>query len=77
MAEERAQERRRSSTQAQARQKRCPWCQGRLVLKPSFPIRAMIPGEVRARGEDHIPEALRTIRAWVCATPHCRYRESA
>ena len=59
------------------KQKRCPWCQGRLVLKPSFPLRAMIPGEVRARGEDHIPEALRTIRAWVCATPHCRYRESA
>jgi hypothetical protein len=58
-------------------QKRCPWCRGRLVLEPSFPIRAMIPGDVRARGEDHIPLALRTIRAWVCATPHCRYRESA
>ena len=58
-------------------QKHCPWCQGPLVLKPSFPIRGMIPGEVRFRGEDHIPEALRTMRAWVCATPHCRYRESA
>jgi hypothetical protein len=59
------------------RKKRCPWCQGRLVLKPSFPLRAMIPGEVCARRDEHIPEALRTIRAWVCATPHCRYRESA
>ena len=28
----------------------------------AFRCRAMIPGEVRARGEDHIPEALRTIR---------------
>jgi hypothetical protein len=37
----------------------------------------MIPGEVRARGEANIPEALKTIRAWVCATPHCKYRESA
>jgi hypothetical protein len=37
----------------------------------------MIPGDVRSRGEENIPEALRTIKAWVCATPHCRYRESA
>ena len=57
--------------------KLCPWCQGRLVLEPSFPLRNMIPGDVRARGEDDIPEALRTIRAWVCTTPHCRFRESA
>ena len=75
MAEERAVERRPSAIPGM--QKRCPWCQGPLEWKPSFPLRAMIPGEVRARGEDHIPEALRTIRAWVCATPHCRYRESA
>ena len=75
MTEQRAVERRPSAIPGM--QKRCPWCQGTLVWKPSFPLRAMIPGEVRARGEDHIPEALRTIRAWVCATPHCRYRESA
>ena len=74
MAEEKLERRRFASP---GKQKRCPWCQGRLVLKPSFPIRGMIPGEVRAWGEDHIPEALRTMRAWVCATPHCRFRESA
>jgi hypothetical protein len=38
----------------------------------------MIPGDdARSRGEENVPEALRTIKAWVCATPHCRYRESA
>jgi hypothetical protein len=55
----------------------CPWCQGTLVLEPSFPLRQMIPGDVRARGEEGVPESLRTIRAWVCATPHCKYRETA
>lgn len=55
----------------------CPWCRGRLVLQNSFPLRQMIPGEARARAEDNIPEGLRTIRAWVCATPHCKYRETA
>jgi hypothetical protein len=37
----------------------------------------MIPGGARARADDDIPESLRTIRAWVCATPHCKYRETA
>ena len=55
----------------------CPWCRGRLVLQPSFPLRQMIPGDARARADENIPEALRTIRAWVCATPHCKYRETA
>jgi hypothetical protein len=55
----------------------CPWCLGRLELQPRFPLLQMIPGDVRAGGGENIPEALRTIRAWVCATPHCRYRESA
>jgi hypothetical protein len=78
MPQEKTRERRRAAVAvATAAQQQCPWCRGRLELKPSFPIRAMIPGDVRARGEEHIPEALRTIRAWVCATPHCRYRESA
>ncbi len=57
--------------------RKCRWCHGTLVLQPSFPLRQMIPGDVRARGEDHIPEALRTIRAWVCSTPHCKFRECA
>lgn len=57
--------------------KSCPWCHGRLELQPRFPLRQMIPGDVRAGIGEGIPEALKTIRAWVCATPHCRYRESA
>jgi hypothetical protein len=55
----------------------CPWCRGRLVLQPTFPLRKLIPGDPRGREDSSIPEALRTIRAWVCATPHCRYREIA
>ena len=76
MAEDRSSERRTTVPKGPG-SKICPWCQGKLVLQPAFPLRKMIPGDVRARGEDDIPEALRTIRAWVCATPHCRYRESA
>ena len=55
----------------------CPWCRGRLVLQPSYSILGMIPGDARARADADVPEALRTIRAWVCATPHCKFRESA
>jgi len=55
----------------------CPWCLGPLVLQPSFPLRQMIPGDARARADENIPEALRTIRAWVCSTPHCKFRETA
>ncbi|MGH9372817.1 MAG: hypothetical protein ACRD15_14925 [Vicinamibacterales bacterium] len=54
----------------------CPWCKGRLVLKP-IPLRQLIPGDARARADEHIPESMRTRRAWVCTTPHCRFRESA
>lgn len=55
----------------------CPWCKGRLVLESSFPLRQLIPGDVRARSEEHIPEQMRVVKAWVCSTPHCRFRESA
>ena len=68
---------RRQSGMTSAAGRRCPWCNGRLELRNRFPLRDMIPGEARARAEEGIPEALRTIRAWVCATPHCKYRESA
>jgi hypothetical protein len=37
----------------------------------------MIPGEARAIVEVNVPESLRTISAWVCRTPHCKYREAA
>ena len=58
-------------------EKACPWCGGRLELQQRYPLTGLFAGEVRARGDDHIPESLRTTRAWVCATPHCRYRQSA
>lgn len=37
----------------------------------------MIPGEARAWTISDVPEALRTIAAWVCERPYCRYRDSA
>lgn len=57
--------------------RQCPWCDGRLELQPTYPRNSMGPGDVRAWSDADIPETLRTIRAWVCATPHCRYREYA
>ncbi len=60
-----------------APEKLCPWCHGVLSFHPRFPLAGMIPGGVRASGADKVPEALRTIRAWVCTNPHCKYRESA
>jgi hypothetical protein len=57
--------------------KRCPWCRGRLVFTPRFPVREMIPGEPRDFREHDVPEALRTVAAWVCGTALCRYREPA
>jgi hypothetical protein len=68
---------RRRTVVAGSGQKSCPWCGGRLELQKGYPLRRLIPGDARARADAHIPEAMRTIRAWVCATPHCRFRESA
>jgi hypothetical protein len=55
----------------------CPWCGGRLDLQDGFPLKRLIPGELHVRGEEQVPEALRTVQAWVCSTPHCRFRERA
>jgi hypothetical protein len=55
----------------------CPWCNGRLVLQSSFPLNRLIPGELHARADEGIPEQMRTVRAWVCSTPHCKFRETA
>jgi hypothetical protein len=57
--------------------RQCPWCKGRLDYNSSFPLRLLIPGEIRDRSELNVPESLRTVRAWVCATPHCKFRETA
>ena len=67
----------RKPTEATPLVKDCPWCRGRLELQPRFPLRMMIPGDSRAAAEHDVPESLRTIRAWVCSTPLCKYRETA
>jgi hypothetical protein len=58
--------------------KRCPWCGGGLAFRRAYPLTRLFPGEdgSSTRHED-VPEAFRTVRAWVCATPLCKYRESA
>ena len=56
---------------------RCPWCGGDLVLHTGYPFRQLFPGELRVSGEEVVPEYLRLTTAWVCTTPHCRYRDVA
>jgi hypothetical protein len=55
----------------------CPWCGGPVVFEPYYPVTRLIPGEARRVEEKEIPERLRTVPAWVCETPHCRFREPA
>lgn len=57
--------------------KPCPWCGGLLAFTRAFPVMRLAPGESRPVRDDHIPEAFRTVAAWTCRTPLCRYRESA
>ena len=74
MADDTREERRRAGA---AKGRQCPWCGGRLELRSGYPRDQLVPGEPRAREDAGIPESFRTTRAWVCATPHCKYRESA
>jgi hypothetical protein len=57
--------------------KSCPWCGGALAFEPYYPVTRLAPGESRSVDELSIPEPLRTVPAWACETPHCRYREPA
>jgi hypothetical protein len=57
--------------------KTCRWCGGPLVFEPNFPVLRLVPGEPHAALDDHIPPTLRTLPAWVCGTPFCKYREKA
>jgi hypothetical protein len=57
--------------------KACPWCRGGLLFTRTYPVTQIAPGESRRLHDVGIPEALRMVPAWTCATPHCRYRESA
>jgi hypothetical protein len=57
--------------------KACPWCAGPLAFTPAYPVTHLAPGEATSVREEDIPAALRTVPAWICTTPHCRYREPA
>ena len=57
--------------------KTCPWCGGGLAFTRAYPVMMLAPGDPRHPHEADVPEAFRTIQAWVCLTPLCRYRESA
>jgi len=63
---------------AKAVLKTCPWCGGPLVYERNYPVMRLVPGETRTLANDEtIPEPLRTVPAWACATAMCRYREPA
>ena len=55
----------------------CPWCSGPLAFEPYYPVMRLIPGDSPKVREYDLPSALRTVPAWVCETPHCKYREKA
>ena len=57
--------------------KRCPWCRGALVYEPYYPVERLIPGDSRGFREENVPPPLRTVPAWACETPYCKYREKA
>ena len=57
--------------------KMCPWCGGPLAFEPFYPVMRLIPGESPKFCEEDLPTALRTVPAWVCETPLCKYREKA
>ena len=57
--------------------KRCRWCGGPLVYEPHFPVLRLVPGEPQTATDAQVPRALRTLPAWVCCTPFCKYREKA
>lgn len=57
--------------------KACPWCGGTLAFEAAYPVTRLAPGEARTLREEDIPAPLRTVPAWTCTTPHCRYRAPA
>ena len=57
--------------------KSCPWCGGALGYRHAYPVTRLAPGECRRLRDDDIPEVLRTVPAWTCLTPLCKYREPA
>lgn len=71
-------DRRRGATVPQpAAFKTCRWCGGPLIFEPQYPVLRLVPGESLTLPDDDVPPALRTLPAWVCGTPFCKYREKA
>ena len=68
---------RRSDVPGRRALKTCPWCRGTLVFEPLYPIMRLFPGTSPILAADRLPEPLRTVPAWVCDTPHCKFREPA
>jgi hypothetical protein len=63
---------------AKAVLKTCPWFGGPLIYNKNYPVMRLVPGETRNRVDDrNVPEPLKTVPAWACATALCRYREPA
>ena len=58
-------------------QKTCPWCGGALGYTAHYPVMHLAPGDVLVVSDKDVPQGLRTVPAWTCQTPLCRYRESA
>ena len=77
MAEFNARERRSDGGVDGQRLKTCPWCRGRLVFEPFYPVMRLFPGSPAILSEGRVPEPLRTVPAWACNTPHCKFREPA
>jgi hypothetical protein len=48
-----------------------------MIFRRDYPLVHLAPGEMRRLRDEDIPAALRLVPAWVCGTPHCKYRESA
>jgi hypothetical protein len=56
--------------------KLCPWCSGKLGFVAAYPVAALTPFQIAEPPPAiNVPPELRSTRAWVCLTPHCRYRE--
>jgi hypothetical protein len=54
----------------------CPWCAGELGFAAAYPLAALVPFALAESIQAaQVPVEFRSVPAWVCRTPHCRYRE--
>jgi hypothetical protein len=55
----------------------CPWCLGTLTFVPNYSRDELLPAGWTLPRAESIPEWLRQVPAWVCATPSCKFRMPA